>query len=146
MAMGSLLGRFGVGAVVDKLPARSCLAVVPLFTAACLMGATLCSGSAAVGAAALFGMGLTYGMNAVATPVLVNRMVGSNNFSPAFGFVFSAWGVSGVLAPCIAGKLFDLMGGYTLSMAVALGAALASTASAVLLPLDAPPNSKPKRH
>jgi len=84
-------------------------------------------------------MGLTYGTNAVAMPVLVNRMVGSNNFSPAFGFVFSAWGVSGVLAPCIAGKLFDLTGGYTLSMAVAVGAALAASAAAVLLPSDAPP-------
>ena len=85
--------------------------------------------------AALVGCGLTYGLNAVALPVLVARLYGANNMGKIYGRVFTAWGVGGIFAPWLAGRLFDVTGGY----AAALLVSSASLAVAGLVGLALPP-------
>mmetsp|Transcript_49337 Transcript_49337/g.139693 ORF Transcript_49337/g.139693 Transcript_49337/m.139693 type:complete len:144 (+) Transcript_49337:1430-1861(+) len=137
MASGSLVGRLGSGVLVDRVPARTCLAVVPLATAVSIATSTVWSNSVTVAAAALWGMGLTYGMNAVAISVIVSRTVGSSLFSEAYSWVFTAWGAGGVIAPWLAGRLFDLTGGYRAALVVASASAVAASFAALALPSDA---------
>ena len=46
-------------------------------------------------------------------------------FARAFGRVFTAWGVAGLVAPSLAGLLYDWSGNYRAAIFMALGAALA---------------------
>ena len=48
--------------------------------------------------------------------------------------MITAWGVAGLLAPGVAGYLYDATGGYTLALALAAGAAVLSAIVATALP------------
>jgi len=134
MATGSLVGRMGGGILIDRISARRCLALLPLLTALTLALPLALPGSVPLTVAALTGCGLTYGLNAVALPVLVSRLYGAERFGSVYGKVFTAWGTAGILAPWLAGRLFDVTGGYTASLAASLVAALAAAAAASSLP------------
>ena len=134
MATGSLVGRLGGGVLLDSVPARRCLVIMPLITAASLAAPLALRGSVRLTAAALAGCGLSYGLLAVALPVLVSRLYGPERFPTTYGKVFTAWGTAGVAAPWLAGKLFDSTGGYNAALAVAMLASLASAAAASCLP------------
>ena len=134
MATGSLLGRMGGGVLIDRVSARRCLVLLPLLTAVTLALPLALPGSVPITTAALAGCGLTYGLNAVALPVLVSRLYGAEKFGSAYGKVFTAWGSAGILAPWLAGRLFDVTGGYQASLATAMGAALVAAAAASSLP------------
>ena len=134
MATGSLVGRMGGGVLIDRISARRCLVRLPLLTAATLAGPLALPGSTLLTVAALAGCGLTYGLNAVALPVLVARLYGSEAFPAMYGKVFTAWGTAGVLTPWAAGRLYDLTGGYTASLVASAVAALAAAAAAASLP------------
>ena len=74
MATGSLVGRMGGGLLIDRVSVRRCLVLLPLFTALTLALPLALPGSAVpVTLSALTGCGLTYGLNAVALPVVVRR-------------------------------------------------------------------------
>eukprot|EP00966_Prymnesium_polylepis_P292987 6767251-Prymnesium_polylepis.2 len=134
MAAGSLLGRMGGGVLIDRVSARCCLVFLPLLTAATLALPLAVPGSVRLTMAALTGCGLTYGLNAVALPVLVSRLYGPDRFPAVYGKVFTAWGTAGIVAPWLAGRLFDVTGGYTASLAVSAVASLVAAAAASSLP------------
>jgi len=56
----------------------------------------------------------------------------------AYGRVFTAWGLAGLLAPWTAGRIFDVSGGYDAAMLVAAAVALISVACAATLDLGRP--------
>ena len=134
MATGSLVGRMGGGVLIDRISARRCLVNLPLLTATALALPLAIPGSTLLTVAALTGCGLTYGLNAVALPVLVARLYGSERFPAMYGKVFTAWGTAGILAPWAAGRLYDLTGGYTAALVAAAVASLAAAAAAASLP------------
>ena len=78
-----------------------------MLTASCLGAAALRPHSVPLAAAALCSSGLAYGMNAVAVPVVVGRLTRPELFTKAYGRVFTGWGVGGLLAPWLAGRLYD---------------------------------------
>ena len=134
MALGSVVGRLGGGILIDQISARRCLVVLPMATAAIVGSPLLRPDSAALTFAALVGCGLTYGLNAVALPVLVSRLYGAVRMGGVYGRVFTAWGVGGLLAPWLAGRLFDVTGGYGAALLVAALSLLISGLSALLIP------------
>ena len=133
MALGSVVGRLGGGILIDAISARRCLVVLPMATAAVVLSPLLQPGSAALTFAALVSCGLTYGLNAVALPVLVS-LYGSARMGRVYGRVFTAWGVGGLLAPWLAGRLFDMTGGYGAALLVSALSLLISGLSALLIP------------
>lgn len=135
MAAGSLLGRLGAGALLDARSPRACLVGAPLLAAAALACGAARRRSPAALTAALGGAGLCYGMNAVAIAVATARIVGARDFSRAYGLVFTAWGTGGVLAPVVAGYLYDRTGGYRAALVVATGAVLLAATAASFLPV-----------
>ena len=56
---------------------------------------------------------LSYGGIIAIFPSMINKLVGVEYGIKIYGFVFTAWGLAGLLMPLIAGKLFDIFGGYS---------------------------------
>ena len=54
-----------------------------------------------------------------------------------YGRIFTAWGTGGVLAPWLAGKLFDVTGGYSAALVVSAVSLVVSALAASVLPRDA---------
>ena len=82
---------------------------------------------------ALAAASFAYGVLASAVPVEVRRRVGRRDFSRAYGFVYTAWGLAGLAAPALAGVLFDARGSYTAALTVATALSLGSAVVAATL-------------
>ena len=57
---------------------------------------------------------LSYGGIIAIFPSMINKLVGVAYGIKIYGFVFTAWGLSGLLMPLMAGKIFDIFGGYSI--------------------------------
>ena len=123
-AAGNVAGSVLGGLHADRAPRGRALAAPLLLTALSLAGLLLSeSGGAALALLTLCGVG--YGALIAAVPVAIHAAHGAG-FAPAFGRVFTAWGLAGLLGPLAAGALFDWRQGYDLAIAVALTCALAA--------------------
>lgn len=138
MAVGSVIGRMGGGMIIDVVSARLCLIVLPLATAAVVLGPLIDPTSVPLTFAALVSCGLTYGLNAVALPVVTARIYGPDRMQSVYGTVFTAWGVGGILAPWLAGRLFDFTGGYAAALMVSAISLLVAGLCAIALPRELP--------
>jgi MFS family permease len=124
----SLLGRIGVGWLLDRLFGARVALVVNLATAAGIFLLARAN-SFPVGclAAALIGIGA--GGEAAITPYLLTRYFGLRAFSTLYGLTWTFYAAAGAIGPVILGRAFDLTGSYsslllTLAVALALAAAL----------------------
>jgi len=75
------------------------------------------------------GVALAYGAIISVYPAVVRDRYGPDGYPVAYGRVFTAWGVAGLIGPVGAGTLFDATGGYRLPL---LLAALAAATSALV--------------
>ena len=134
----SLIGRIGVGWLLDRLFGARVALVVNLITAA---GISLLAraNSFPVGcvAAALIGVGA--GGEAAITPYLLTRYFGLRAFSTLYGLTWTFYAAAGAIGPVILGRAFDLTGSYS-SLLLTLAVALAFAAAMNLL-LPRYPNS-----
>jgi MFS family permease len=127
----SVLGRIGVGWLLDRFFGARVSLVVNLVTAAGIfLLAHASSFSAGCLAAALIGIGA--GGEAAITPYLLTRYFGLRAFSTLYGLTWTFYAAAGAIGPVILGRAFDLTGSYT-SLLVALAAALALAAVLNLL-------------
>lgn len=133
IALGNTLGRLTGGAACDRLHGRQVLVTVGLVGAA-----GLCLPLAAPGPlAVIFGLalvGVGYGSMAGAYPVITSYVFGVENASRVYGRLFTAWGAAGLLAPYLAGYLFDVLGDYRLALTAAAVAMLAAIAVHLTIP------------
>lgn len=108
----SIVGRLGVGFLLDRLPGRivgACAYLVPIAGAALL----LFDGDNPVSqtvAAALFG--LTLGAEVDVIAYLASRYFGLRNFGGLFGGMVAALSLGTAFGPLAAGATFDRFGGY----------------------------------
>lgn len=58
----------------------------------------------------LFLIAFSYGQVASQTPLLVSRHFSGSAFPSAFGWVFTGWGVAGLLGPWGAGWVLEMTG------------------------------------
>jgi MFS family permease len=127
----SLLGRVGVGWLLDRFfGARVALAVNLITAAGIFLLARAGSFPAGCFAAALIGVGA--GGEAAITPYLLTRYFGLRAFSTLYGLTWTFYAAAGAIGPVILGRAFDLTGSYT-SLLVVLAVALALAAAMNLL-------------
>jgi MFS family permease len=127
----SLLGRVGVGWLLDRFFGARVALVVNLITAAGIfLLARASSFPAGCFAAALIGVGA--GGEAAITPYLLTRYFGLRAFSTLYGLTWTFYAAAGAIGPVILGRAFDLTGSYT-SLLVVLAVALALAAALNLL-------------
>ena len=124
----SLLGRVGVGWLLDRFfGARVAFGVNLITAAGIFLLARATSFPAGCLAAALIGIGA--GGEAAITPYLLTRYFGLRAFSTLYGLTWTFYAAAGAIGPVILGRAFDLTGSYTsllsvLAVALALAAAM----------------------
>ena len=112
---------------------RRLLVLLPLLSAATLtVLAAAPLPALAIGGLAV--VGFAYGAVIAVYPVATSVYVGQDLAAKAYGRVFLAWGLAGLLAPWTAGALFDARGDYSLALALAAGCGLLSALVATRLP------------
>ena len=105
----------------------------PALAAPALAWAAAAGNSVVAAQTALAAASFAYGVLASAVPVEVRRRVGRRDFSRAYGFMYTAWGLAGLAAPALAGVLFDARGSYTAALTVATALSLGSAVVAATL-------------
>ncbi|MDG4668407.1 MFS transporter [Mycobacterium sp. 236(2023)] len=134
----SIVGRLGVGLLLDRFPGRvvgACAYLVPILGCAAL----LIDGSSPVSqtvAAALFG--LTLGAEVDVIAYLASRYFGLKNFGGLFGGLVAALSLGTAFGPLAAGATSDIFGGYTNFLILTM--VLMGISSLALASLKAPPD------
>jgi len=136
IGIGSAVGGFLAGWLVDRWPVNRFLVGLPLLSALSLM-AISASNSAPLVVALLSLVGLAYGSIIAIYPVAISDTFGERG-PQAYGQVFIAWGFAGLVAPWCAGLVYDLSNGYGLAMLIAALIAIGSALGAGLFRLGKP--------
>ncbi|WP_171207906.1 MULTISPECIES: nitrate/nitrite transporter [unclassified Ruegeria] len=121
VAAGNTLGRLSAAGVATRFgPLHGFVGAVLLSMAA--LSALLVPGvSEMMMTVLIFLVALSYGQIAAQTPLLVSARVPAPAFSSAFGWVFTGWGVAGLLGPWGAGWLYDQSGDMRLTLQACIG-------------------------
>ena len=128
----SLLGRIGVGWLLDRVFGARVAFLVSLITAAGIfLLAHASSYIAGCLASALIGIGA--GGEAAITPYLLTRYFGLRAFSTLYGLTWAFYAAAGAIGPVILGRAFDTTGSYaSLLLILALALSLAATMNLLL--------------
>lgn len=131
--IASAAGGTWIAFTIDRARLSYLLVGLPVASALALcLAATATSGNTA-----LLGLSLVafvYGAVIAVYPFAVNRLFGERRYPAAYGRVFTAWGLAGLLGPLGAGTAFDSSGGYTVPLLLAAVAALCSAFVARRIP------------
>jgi MFS family permease len=130
IGIGSLVGRFAIGALADRLGRGRTLVLMQGS-----MGASYLLWGAAEGysAFAVFALwfGLSYGGIVSLLPALCMDLFGARALASVIGTLYSGAALGNLLGPVLAGSAFDQLGGYGVVVVVGIGlSALATAASA----------------
>ena len=133
VGIGSALGGFVAGWLVDRWPLTRFLVALPLLSAFALLCISATTNAQAT--MLLLGIvGLAYGSIIAIYPVAISNGFGEQG-PQAYGRVFIAWGFAGLVAPWSAGVIYDGYAGYEPAMLIAALVALVSAVSAGLFRL-----------
>ena len=133
IGLGSLVGRFGVGGIADRLGRMRSLALMYLGMALMLLLWWSSTGALALSVVAV-GFGISYGGFVATFPSVVMDLFGARSVAGIIGCIYTAAGVGTLLGPPAAGAAFDAFGSYSLPiLGAALLAFIAAAASAALL-------------
>lgn len=126
---GSLLGGLSVDLMGPRRPLvlMTCLAAATLAAMALLGGGALVLGGLGV-------IGFAYGLTIAAFPAAIANSVGAVAGIRVYGQVFTAWGTAGLLAPVVAGQLFERHGGYAEALLMAAALSLIALAISARFP------------
>ncbi|OED38968.1 hypothetical protein AB833_17535 [Chromatiales bacterium (ex Bugula neritina AB1)] len=132
LGLGNALGGVLAGVASDRFDVRLIITVLPIIAATALGYAAFAT-NALTALAALVIIGFTYGALIAVYPVAIARQFGQTASATAYDRVFIAWGVAGLLAPVIAGLIYDASQSYRYSMLLAMLLSLGSAAAAYRL-------------
>ncbi|MGB3146224.1 MAG: MFS transporter, partial [Paracoccaceae bacterium] len=125
IAICNLVGSLLAGVLSDRDPQRRMLILLPLLGAAALLLLVFVPGLTLLG---LGLVGFAYGGTIAAYPVAIATFFPGESGPRVYGRVFTAWGLAGLAAPWLAGRLFDASGSYGVALC---SAALLGLCSAV---------------
>jgi MFS family permease len=124
--VGSLAGRFLLGAIADRFGRRPTLAATfAIMGAMCL----LWWASTQVWSLGIFAVvfGTCYGGFVALSPSLMMDYFGGKNVSGIIGILYSAAGIGALAGPTLSGLAFDLLHSYTIPIVAAAGFNLLAT-------------------
>jgi len=134
VAVGNTIGRLSVSAFNYLIqPVNTAVLAVGVAAIGLIIMGT--STSPLLVAAGLITVAAGYGAVASTIPALVGSIYGKEKFASVFSFVFSAWGVAGLIAPWLAGVIFDRTGDFQMAIQFALLATIGSVATLLSLKL-----------
>ena len=124
LAVCNLLGSLFGGRLIDRLSQRTVLTCLPLIS---MVGLALLVLFEPLTFLALGLVGLAYGGTIAAYPAAIAGRFEKEVGPRVYGWVFTAWGTAGLLAPWFAGLLFDAYQSYGPAIWVAAALALLSS-------------------
>ncbi|MBX3637119.1 MAG: MFS transporter [Rubrivivax sp.] len=141
IGVGSLVGRFVIGAVADRLGrGRTLVAVMASLGLSMALWAAIGRGGGAYAGLAVFAlwMGLSYGGSVSLMPALCMDFFGARAVSSIIGTLYTAAALGNLAGPWVAGRVFDLQGSYT-AVVLGCGALALLSALAAWRAVNAPP-------
>jgi len=143
IGVGSLVGRFALGGVADRLERRLSLAVMVLGMALAFIVWLF---STSFPGLALFALlyGVFYGGFVAILPALVMDLFGGRHISALIGILYTAVAFGTLIGPSMAGFAFDLTHSYTWPLVGYVCADLLSALILLALPMAAVPESAVK--
>ncbi len=133
IGIGSLLGRFAIGALADRLGRSLTLALMQASMGASYLLWHAAGGYAALALFALW-FGLSYGGIVSLLPALCMDLFGARAVSSIIGALYTGAAVGNLLGPTLAGAVFDRTGSYgTVIWACIALSAVATLASVRLI-------------
>jgi MFS family permease len=124
--LGSLAGRFLLGAIADRFGRRPTLAATfAIMGAMCL----LWWASTAIWSLGIFAVvfGTCYGGFVALSPSLMMDYFGGKNVSGIIGILYSAAGIGALAGPTLSGLAYDLLASYTIPIVAAAAFNVAAT-------------------
>ncbi len=122
----NLVGSLLSGWLSDRVSHRSLLAILALVGAVALLALSVFPGLTIV---FLGVVGFAYGGTIATYPAAIAILFPGEKGPQAYGRIFTAWGVAGLLAPWLAGQIYDWAGSYTLALWMAAGLGVISAVS-----------------
>jgi MFS transporter, OFA family, oxalate/formate antiporter len=130
IGVGSAAGGFLAGWMIDRWPMKRFLVGLPLLAAAAMLAIVPLDGGGGI-IPLLAVVGFSYGSIIAVYPVAISHYFGESG-PRVYGRVFTAWGFAGLVAPWLAGLIFDARESYAPALIAAALIALLSAASAAL--------------
>jgi MFS family permease len=132
IGVGSLLGRFTIGGVADRLGRTASLAA--MYAGLGLMLLVWWSTSA-WWLLAVFALvfGTFYGAYVALLPTIVMDLYGARSVSGIIGCLYTGAGVGTLIGPWLAGAAYDALGSYDMPILAAAGLSFLAAASVVPL-------------
>jgi MFS family permease len=132
IGLGSLVGRFTVGGIADRLGRMPSLAAMYMGLGAMLI---VWWSTTAWWLLAVFALvfGICYGAYVALVPTIVMDLYGARSVSGIIGSLYTGAGIGTLLGPWLAGAAFDALGSYDLPILAA--AALSFLAAFCVVPL-----------
>jgi OFA family oxalate/formate antiporter-like MFS transporter len=123
LAIGNALGRIAAGVLSDRIGRKKTLGSIFVFQALLMFVAISVTGNAAGAAANAFLLvflttliGFNYGANLTVFPSFAKDMWGIKNFGMNYGFLFTAWGVGGLVMSRVSQYLMVETGSFKISL------------------------------
>jgi MFS family permease len=126
IGLGSLVGRFSIGGLADRMGRLRSLALMYAGLGVCFVGWWQSQGLWALAVVAI-AVGVFYGGFVATLPAVVMDIFGGRAVSAIIGWLYTAPGIGTLIGPPLAGYGFDRFGSYD---APILGAAALSFAGA----------------
>lgn len=132
IGVGVILGRVGIGWLIDHVFAPHVAAVIFLVTAAgCGL---LLGGGPDLAPLAAFLIGFALGAEVDLLAYLTSRYFGLRHYGFLYGVMYSVFWLGIALGPALAGRLYDRHGDYTLALAGVIVLLVVGAAAALALP------------
>ncbi len=140
IAAAIAVARIGGGWLADRVPASVVMAGAHLL-AMSGNGALWLWPSAMVAIGSLVMVGVGYGLVSGSTAAAIGVYWGANHYGRLAGRLYVAWCVAAVTLPVLAGRLFDLTGGYGGAILIACAGNALGCVVAASLPRSGKPSS-----
>jgi OFA family oxalate/formate antiporter-like MFS transporter len=106
LAIGNAAGRVMAGLLSDKIGRTWTMFSVFVFQALLMFLLRGLDTYSSLSVASVL-IGFNYGANLSVFPSATKDYFGLKNFGVNYGFIFTAWGVGGILGPILSGRIFD---------------------------------------
>lgn len=117
-AVGNLVGGVLSGWLCDRFDIKTMLIALPILSVIAFSSFQV-SLPLTISLVAMGLVGFSYGALIVCYPVAVNRLFGPTDSPRIYGRVFTAWGLTGLFGPWLAGALYEMSGGYSTTLVLA---------------------------